>query len=193
MLQLGEIILTIIQAHYKGGIKQFQEDGGGLTYAPPPFNEFIILHPNIDPDLKRMMENIASQSGTDIIFVDTGNTINEETPQIMFEALKEVQLLADIALSTPVILINLFNLRKRDKRFIDFKKKLQEIPGIKRVYINISNEPLKISPKNENSLKSSTNTKAETVRDMVIGEDDITNLKIDLGSINTIEELLERM
>jgi len=199
--------LTIVQALFPGGLRQFAEDGGELCYIPlsDDTDEIYIYHPKPFPEtLQKTLEKFGDGVGLKYVFVQTRNfnpeTCNPESVSIVLnetaaETLatkQDVSFIVNIYAAIMVVLC--FGVNKDSPVAKDLVERITKLSDVVRAIFVFKDGNYRYeAPAVETSKLRATVAPEIPKRDRPIGESDMADLKILLHDINTVEDLLKRM
>lgn len=204
---LLNMILTLIQARYPGGLEKFKEDGGQVGPAPGKPPELLVYHPDIPIDVKNMLAQLSEQVGLTPRFVTTLNFDGQDPEEFREQFLNDKtveKILSDLGLAGAVKvffspLLNVIGITgvvstKENAEFL-VEKLRAAIPGCLRTYVLYGDEQVlkaEYAPTQEPFYKLQAVLEAHS-RTTVIGDDDLLNLKIALGNAQTVDEFINSL
>jgi hypothetical protein len=187
---IGTVLLTIIQSFYKGGLQQFEADGGVTGMAPGDPPEILVYHPDLPVSVRNVLKELADKAQLCVRFLTTLNYqgVEPETVQELFqnnidrigdELGLEGAMIKMGPLCNTIVLGNDTTLKTAEA----LVEKLREIlPGCIRTYVMYGNDQvLRAEYRLDEEPVRAVLVKQEThTRQTVIGDDDLLNLKIAL-------------
>ena len=203
--KVSVMILTILQALYEGGLTKFIEDEGDVTYVISPEGEKDEIYIYLPHDFNNVMietfEKVTESEGVNIIHVYTRNFPDkpEGLPQ-KFEELLDVSIAHkqgvkfSLNVFSTIITINAPTIDKDSAAAKDLVERITTMDGVLRAIFLFKDGCTRFEDyKNSQPAPAPLITLEVPSRDTPIGKDDVTNLKILLGEVNTVEDLLKNM
>lgn len=199
---IGDVVLTIIQGLYPGGLSAFEEEGGSIFHIPD--EEILIYHPNI----KNRVKILSALKGLEIpvSFVSSGNFDDFHMDQIKDFQEYLIMKLMDLKLSAATVLVSRASIfisiphykstQVAVKRLKDF---LTTFEGVVRGHIKCRDRIVRFgNPKSKSSTRKPSRSRIQPDygrpdREQTITEDDVLNLKIALESSKSFEEFLNNI
>ncbi len=196
-LKAADIIASIIQVMYPGGLQGFHEALGGFMFLPEPIDLIVIKMPiggvdsGIVKQISKVSENVEYLDIDNFSFdPDHLSEVESLIAEWLQEELKAVDLLRAVVKATPIA--NVVSLSTVDKdsaiaQKIESYLKTIEGHGLTFiVYKGGSYSRVRGYTPTQTAVKPE-----ETKRETVLTDDDILNLKIALGSAETVEDFLK--
>jgi len=199
--------LTIVQALFAGGLQQFVEDGGELSYIPLPedSDEIYVYNPKPLPELLRLtLEKHGERVGIKYVFVQTRNfrpeTCSPESVSVVLsevaaETLATKQVIPFIVnIYAAIMVVMCYDVNKDSPVAKDLVERITQLSDVVRAIFFFKDGNSRYeAPAVEASKLQATVTPEIPKRDRPIGESDMADLKILLHEANTVEDLLKGM
>jgi len=201
---VGDIVMTVIQGLYPGGMSAFEEEGGSVFYIPD--EEILIYHPSLDPKAKAKILNSLKGLNITISFVSAGNFEDFHMDQIKDFQEYLIMKLMDLKLSAATVLVSRASIfigiphykstQMAVKRLKDF---LTTFEGVVRGHIKCRDRIVRFGkPGPKTRVRKHAQSKIQPEygrpdREHTITEDDVLNLKIALESSKSFEEFLNNI
>lgn len=195
-------IFTFINMTFPGGVQQFDADGGMVVASPLP-DEYLILVPNPPERWKDEIPQWNANVGYKLRVISKLNFMGmsvDEVDALMRKAVErifsEVRPLQIAVTGVVLLVLQVLNDVQPDEVKAIAQIMRDSFPDLSMGYVIAGSivEPIHMDGTPEQSKPSLIALKEEHPdRDKVIGEDEITNLKITLGSCDTIDDFINSL
>jgi hypothetical protein len=196
---LNIALVALIQSFYEGGTQKFVEDGGNIALIPNDPIDLLVYHPSIPINFKNALMQFAERAQITPRFLTTLNFEGHTPEEIngLFEnnfdtIVGSLGLHNVLVQSNPLSCVILI-LDKADRAVAEkFVGRLREIvPGLIRIYVYYPGGVYHTEFRtDEEPVRKTLITGVHPDRTAVIGEDDLTNLKIALGNAQSVDDFI---
>lgn len=201
MLQL--LIVTLVHGLYEGGAEEFSKDFATHLTDDSIFIIASKAGKEVPENIISKLEEMGQSYGFKAVYADTYNFAGmseEEASEIFNEDMKRIaEKSPEIQVSASLALIDILakDIEKDSEEGTELLEALKSIPYIPNIRVRFKDgEELSFSEDvndgyEEEEEEYFTIATGRPDRETIISEDDILNLKITLGSTNTVEEFLK--
>jgi hypothetical protein len=195
---VGPMLMSVIQAKYKGGLERFHEEGGMIGLAPGSTKEVVIFHPGLPEALKKDIREFLCKWKLTARFSEHTNGAGMDEAELFKAYSNEIgELCAMMGLSSALtslhplmVIITLIDDDISEPKVKEFVEALKEkLPSLVFGYVVYVEGSYCINREPADSVIMLEQLKRNTV----IGEDDILNLKITLGKAQTIDDIINSL
>jgi len=195
--QLGSLALNFLEVFFEGGVESFTEQGGRLSNVPFDGDSLLIYHPEMPESFAQTIEKHNVKSEVKFIIV-TDLNFPVDNPLDSIKQMYDVGESIRIAYNIPIILYNPLNplVLVITIPFAELSRdEIQEIantfsskvPGITRGCLVIGHEKYPFSSCGVYEVEKKMILEPDRC---VITDDTITDIKITLAGINSVEDFL---
>ena len=202
--ELGAV-LTMIHVNYPGGMPVFEgqyalELVEGIMYVAPVIEGLVI-----DGEADEMFRNISKATGLVVTYLKLCNFPSIDLTEKLADNIKgqlgpvkdliqNAQIPTTLTVNRACAVLAMRTSISSDDFVQEVIDGLLAVDGLNNVVIICKDGTREYQKHNRHSGTSNTEvTQAETERSKVISDDDITNLKIALGSAKSFEDFIEQM
>jgi hypothetical protein len=185
-------LLSLIQLHYPGGLVGFKAAGGN-TFAFPNKEEYLICCENLPELFVKNMRIGAERYDALVEFFPLQNFQHESIEEVRQWTIKFVKRLRENGLADTLPCINPCTIYVEARSFPygckqlkDLENYLMSSPEIVRAHIQCKDRLISIGKERKPKQTKEIQPDAHPIT-----EDDIFNLKIDLHSVNSVEDFLK--
>lgn len=202
MYQIGNVIASVIQARHPGGLQGFRDAGGIVNILKGEPFQVWLYYPNMKEfpiDVKNILQGICDRAQMSLRFTEMKMEISEEdymdTANKLIEVFSQHNInavamrITDLCVTvTPMITVSLS----------EFEKAVavinEKVPEVTRIVLMRGNGKLSIYETQPRTPPEQTVYLEDLpARQTAISEDDILNLKIALGTINSVEDFINSL
>jgi hypothetical protein len=197
--QLSSMALIFIKTYFEGGTKSFSEEGGILSSVPFDSDAILIYLPDMPEYFVQAIENHNSLSDVKFIIVNDLNFAGID-PMDSIKQLYEVGESIRVKFSLPMVVYNPLNplvlmilipeatLSREDIHAIAEIFSLN-VPGIIRGCLTVGQDNYPFSSSEIFEVEKKVILEPDRA---VITQDTITNIKITLAGVNSVEDFLNK-
>jgi hypothetical protein len=196
-IHIGTMVLNFVSVFYKGGVESFTDHGGIISSVPFDDSSILIYHPDMPEYFEKAIEKQNNKSEIKLVIVTDLNFSGTDpfnSIKLLYDVGESIRLEYDI----PVILYNPLNplvlmisipfadLSRDDIQAIaeTFSSK---VPGIIRGCLSVGHDKYPFSSGGVYEVEKKMILEPDRC---VITDDTITDLKITLAGINSVEDFL---
>jgi hypothetical protein len=196
---LNIALATLIQSFYVGGIQKFSEDGGNVAIIVNDPIDLLVYHPNIPINFKNVFVQFAERTQINVRFLTTLNFEGHTPEEIQglfennFDTIVGSLGLHNVMVKSNPLFCAVMILDKADRAVAEkVVSRLREIvPGLIRIYVYYPGGVYHTEFRtDEEPVRKTLITGVHPDRTAVIGEDDLTNLKIALGNAQSVDDFI---
>lgn len=197
--QLGSMALSFLEAFFEGGVERFTEQGGVLSNVPFDDNTILIYHPDMSDSFIQAVEEHNEKSLVKFTIVNDFN-FSDSDPIEAFKQLYEIGEDIRIKYEIPIVLYNPLNplVLVISIPFANLSnEEIQEIaaifsskiPGITRGCLIVGDEKYPFSSSGVYEVVKKITLEPNRA---VITQDVITDIRITMAGVNSVEDFLDK-